>query len=107
MKQVKLKHSYHDARIKAIRYCDDRDVVLDVHLCSCCNPSQGPATLSFLGLRNFAQMQAALEIARQANAGHDSIDEIIGILRDDERGYILDLATAGSLHLDPRGLHEA
>lgn len=106
MKRLKLNHGYHDALIRAIRY-DDEDVIIDIDLCSCCNPSPGPATLSFLGLRNLAEVRAALEAARQANAERGYVDEIIGIMRDDERGVLLDLMTAGSVHVDARGLHEA
>jgi hypothetical protein len=107
MKRLKLTHGYHDALVRAIRYRDNADVILDVDLCSCCNPSLGRATLSFLGLRNFAGVHAALEAARHANAKRDYIDEIVGIVRHEGRGYVLNLMTAGAMHADARGLHEA
>lgn len=53
------------------------------------------------------EVQAALEAVRRANAKGDYIDEIIGIVRNEEGGYILDLMTVGSLRADARGLHEA
>src|SRR5262249_14351854 len=106
MKRLKLQHEYHDARITAIRYRDTTDVILEIDLCGCCNPSPGSATLSFLGLRNFQEVQQALERAREANAGRGSIDEIVAIVRE-ERGYLLDLATVGGVRVDARGLHEA
>lgn len=107
MKRLKLQHGYHDALIKAIRYRDNADVMLEVGLCSCCNPSTGRVTLSLLGLRNSAEVHGALEAARQANAERDSIDEIVSIVRHDERGYLLSLMTAGAVHVDARGLYEA
>jgi hypothetical protein len=63
MKQLKLQHGYHDALIRGVSYRDDEDVVLEVGLCSCCNPSTCAATLSLLGLRNSAEVLAALEAA--------------------------------------------
>jgi hypothetical protein len=107
MKRLHLKHGYHDGLIRAIRYRGDADVVFEIDLCSCCNPSPGSATLSLLGLRNFAEVQELLESARQANAGRGYIDEIIAIVREAERGYRLNLATAGAVCVDARGLHEA
>jgi hypothetical protein len=107
MKRLKLNHGYHDALIRAIRYRDNADVVLEIDLCSCCNPSPGSATLSFFGLRNFAELQEVLESSRQANAERGYIDEIVAIGRDDERGYQLELVSAGAVRVDARGLHEA
>lgn len=107
MKRLKLKHGYHDAVIRVIRYHDNEDVAIEVDLCSCCNPSAGPATLSPVGLRNFADVKAALERSRQANAGRGYVDEIVAVMRHDKRGYQFDLATAGPVHVDARGLHEA
>jgi hypothetical protein len=107
MKHLKLKHGYHDGIIRAIRYRNGTDVALDIDLCSCCNPSPDPAALSLLGLRNFPDVQRPLESARQANAERGFIDEIVDILRDDERGYLFDLMTAGEIRVDARGLHEA
>jgi hypothetical protein len=107
MKRLKLKHGYHDARIREIRYHDNVDVVLDVDLCGCCNPSPGFATLSLLGLRNFAEVQALLEAARHTNAQRGYIDEIVTIGRAEGRGYLLNLTTAGAVHADARGFHEA
>ena len=52
------------------------------------------------------EVQAALEAARQTNAGRNQIDEIVGIMKE-ERGYLLDIATAGVVHIDGRGLLEA
>jgi hypothetical protein len=82
MKRLKLTHGYHDALVRAVRYRDEADVILDVDLCSCCNPWQ-------------------------ANTERPYIDEIIGIFRHEGRGYVLDLMTAGGVHADARGLHEA
>jgi hypothetical protein len=107
MKRLKLKHAYHDALIRSIRYRDNEDVAFDIDLCNCCNPSPATVTLTLLGVQNFAEMQAALEAARQRNAERGYIDGIVGIVRGNERGVLLDLMVAGVLHVDARGLHEA
>jgi hypothetical protein len=107
MKRPKLKHSYHDAIIKAVRYRGDADVLLEIDLCTCCNASAGPATLCLLGLRNFAAVHEALESAHKQNAERGYVDEIVGVFRDQERGYLFDLITAGTVRVDARGLDEA
>lgn len=48
-----------------------------------------------------------LETARHANARKDYIDEIIGIERDEKKGYVLDLMTAGAVVFKGLGFHEA
>src|SRR4051812_6773837 len=105
-KRLKLKHGYHDAMVSAIRY-QDRDVILGVDLCSCCNLSPGPVTISFLGVRNFEVVQDALESARRKNSGRTYIDEIIGIIRSEDRGFLVDLQTAGGVRVDAHGIVEA
>ncbi len=90
MKRLKLMHVYHDAVIREIRYRDNTDVIIDVELCGCCNPTVGPVSLMFLGLRNFTEVKHALESTRMMNAGRACIDEVIGILRHEVRGYLLD-----------------
>src|SRR5918993_5836653 len=104
-KRLKLKHGYHDAMVSAIRY-QNRDVILDVNLCSCCNASAGPATISFLSVRNFETVRNALESARRENTGRKYIDEIIGIIRSEDRGILLDLQTAGGVRVDAQGIFE-
>jgi hypothetical protein len=104
--RIKLKHRYHDAQVSAIRY-ENHDVILDVELCSCCNPSPGPTTLWLLGVRNFDAVRDALERARKVNAGTKFIDEMIGIARDADRGLVLDMQTAGAVRVDARGVYEA
>jgi hypothetical protein len=106
MRRLKLKHGYHDALIRAVRYRDNEDVAIDIDLCNCCKPLPGTVTLTFLGVRNFAELQAVLERARQGNAERGYIDEIVGIVRGDERGFLLDLMLGGAVHVDARGLHE-
>ncbi|GEM_PF-5512633 len=76
-------------------------------LCGCCNPSAGPATLTFLGVQNLDAVRQALESARQQNAGRGSIDEVVDTRPEEGRGYLLDLATAGLLRVETRELYEA
>jgi hypothetical protein len=104
IKRPKLNHHYHDAIIFSVEYRGKEDIVFHVSLCSCGNPSPGPATLSFLGVRNLEDVRSALEDSRRKNCPLNRVDEIIGIGRTSPRGYILDLATAGSLHIDADGV---
>jgi len=106
MRRLKLKNGYHDALIRAIRYSDESDLMLDVDLCSCCNTFAGRATLCLNGIRNFAEVQQALESARVANAKRGHIDEIYAVLRADEHGYLLGLMTTGAVWIDAMVLHE-
>jgi len=106
MRRLKLKNGYHDSLIRAIRYIDETDIMLDVDLCSCCNVSPGRATLCLNGVRNFADVRQALESARVKNTKRDYIDEIYAVLRADERGYLLGLMTAGQVRVDAQALHE-
>jgi hypothetical protein len=107
VRRLRLLHGYHDALVREVRYRDGEDVLLDVDLCGCCNPSPGTAVLALLGVRNFAAVRAALEAARAANAGRGRVDELVGVGRPAGRGYLLDLMAAGPLVVDARSLHEA
>src|SRR4051812_39401987 len=100
MKRLKLQHGYHDALIRAVRYVDESDIMLDVDLCSCCNSSRGRTTVCLLGVRNFRDVQKALEQVRITNARRDYIDEIYAIRRASARDYLLCLQTAGELYVD-------
>jgi hypothetical protein len=106
MKRLKLKNGYHDSLIRAIQYVGESDIMLDVDLCSCCNVSPGRATLCLNGVRNFAAVREALEIARNKNARHGYIDEIAFIRRAEKRGYLLVLHTGGEVLVDAQDLHE-
>jgi hypothetical protein len=106
MTRLKLKNHYHDAIIRKVRSSDPTDILLDVDLCGCCNASPGHATLSFLGLRNLISVQQALELARHANGERGYVDEIIGIGRAPQRGYVFDLMMAGNVYVDAQGIQE-
>ena len=107
MKRLPLKHSYHDALIQQVRYQNGEDVILVVDLCGTRNPSAGTATLHFLGVRNFREVRDQLEATRQTSLDRTAIDEIIGLGRSDDRGFLLDLAAAGEVAIDSRGIMES
>lgn len=107
MKRLTLKHAYHDALILEVRYPNGEDVVLEIDLCGVVNPSAGVATLHFLGVRNFEAVRDGFEAARRVNAARPGIDEIIAVGRSEDRGYLLDLAMAGAVRIDARGLVES
>jgi hypothetical protein len=102
-----LQHGYHDAMVREIKYRDDESVIFEVDLCGCCNPSSGTATLSFHGIRNFEEVKEKLEFARKWKRGDGYLDEIVGILRERGRGYLIDMMTVGAVIIDARGIHEA
>ncbi len=105
--RVKLKHNYHDALIRSVRYEDESNVMVDVDLCGSCNGSPGPATICVTGVRNFAVVRGLLDSAKASNASKGSVDEIIAVLRAEKRGYLIHLMTAGAVYFDARDLHEA
>ena len=107
MRRLKLRHGYHDAIIRSVEYREDEDIILTVDLCGCCNPSPGQATLTFRGIRNFEKVRSTLEAAREENKARGYLDEIIGIVRNDVRGYLLDLATARDITVDAKNLLES
>jgi len=106
MPRLKLKHGYHDGIVRLVRY-RDTDVVLEVNLCSCCNPSPGFALITFIGVQNFEEVRSAFESSRMKNERFGFVDEIVGVLRPDRDTYLLDLSTAGAVHVKARSLHEA
>jgi hypothetical protein len=104
--RLKLKHGYHDARVSAVGY-RGRDVVLDVELCGCCNDSPGPASITFLDVRNVEAVRDALELARRTNNRNPYVDVLVGIIRGDDRAFLLDLETAGGVRVEARGFIES
>lgn len=105
MKSLHLKHGYHDAFITRVEYKND-EIILDIELCSCCNPCPGPATLIFYRVRNFADVRSSLETAREKNESLGYVDEIIGIARDGKMRYLVDLETAGTLLIEAHRIME-
>ncbi len=107
MKRLPLKHSYHDGLIRELRYQNGEDIILVVDLCDARNRSAGVATLHFLGVRNFREVRDQLEATRRTSLDRPAIDEVIGLARSDDRGFLLDLAAAGEVAIDSRGLMES
>jgi len=106
--KLKLKHGYHDGLVRSVRYRGGEEIVMTVELCGCCTSgSGGQATLTFCGVRNFDEVRAALEAARQENQRKGFIDDIAGIFRDDVRGIAVHFTTAGYLTIDARGVVES
>ena len=105
MRRFSLKHGYHDAMVSAISY-DEDNILFNVDLCRCCNNAPGPAMIQFVGVRNFDEVREILEAVRQANGGRKHIDEIIRLTRDDDRRFLVCLATAGSIRINARGIFE-
>ena len=105
-KRLKLKRDYHDATVTTIRY-RERDIVLCVELDGYCNDPAGPATISFLDVGNFEEVRETLESARRENSDRGFIDQIIGIVKDDDRVVCIDFQSAGAVLMNPRSIFEA
>lgn len=106
MKRLKLKHDYHDGVVRAVEYSNSEDIALAVDLCGCGTGGASRVHLTFLGVRNFAEVQKAIEAARLEKSGKGFVAEIVGIVRHEERGYVLDLGTPEGVRVDAKGILE-
>jgi hypothetical protein len=106
MRRLKLQHDYHDGVVRAVEYSNSEDIALEVDLCGFGKPGTSRVHLTFTGVRNFDEVKKRLEAARLENSGKGLVAEIVGILRDEERGYVLDLGTPTGIKVDAKGLLE-
>jgi len=58
------------------------------------------ATLRLIGVRNLEEVHRALESAGVVNSGRGYIDEIIGIVKEARRLYLLDLSAVGGIRVE-------
>jgi hypothetical protein len=106
MKRLKLQHDYHDGIVRGVEYSNSEDIALEVDLCGSGKTGAARVHLTFTGVRNFAEVKRTLEAARLENSGKGRVAEIVGILRDEDRGYVLDLGTPTGIKVDAKGLLE-
>jgi hypothetical protein len=106
MKRLSLKHNYHDGIVRSVEYRNSEEIAIEVDLCTCGNPDSSCVHLTFTGVRNFEEVQKALEGERRANSEKRMVAEIVGFVRHEERGYILDLGSIAGLHIDAKGFLE-
>jgi hypothetical protein len=104
--RLKLQHNYHDGIVREVEYQNSEDISLDVEICATGNQGSSRVHLTFSGVRNSGQVKRALEAARLANSRKGMVAEIVGIVRQGGRGYLLDLGSTPGLSIDARGLLE-
>lgn len=97
---LKLKHEYHDGIITEVRFRDDRDVIVFVRLCSWGNQSSGPATISFIQVKNFQQVYQAFESVMEQHPEREYVDHVFGIVRNKDRSYELQCINAGCIRIE-------
>lgn len=105
MKRIRLKHEYHDARLRAVRF-GDRTLSLEADLNGHWNnrvPER--AVLTFEVVHNIDEIRQRLQCP-EAAAEVKLQDEIIGIVKVAKTRYLVDLSRFGPLEIDCRGLHE-
>ena len=91
MRRLKTKHSYHDAEVRAVEFGASDSVTFEVELCGCSNSSGATVHLSFHGVKNMVEVRSFIEpILERANE-RARIAEIIGLVRDDNQGFHMDL----------------
>lgn len=106
LSRLKLRHQYHDATIRGVSYHNSEDISLESHLCECGNPTPMSVHLTFLGVRNFSDVQQALGAPRAAPSEVGIIGEIVGIGKHPQRGYVLDLGFDRAAFIDAQGISE-
>lgn len=102
---MKFQNNYHDATLPEVRISgDELTLVADLngHWNNKC-PQR--ACLMFHNVKNLSEVCETLGLDA-ADGKHQYNDEIIGILKTDNTKYLIDLANAGGMRIDCRGLSE-
>ena len=105
MKKLRLKHEYHDATLRAVRF-EDRRLVLEADLDGHWNNKvRERALLVFEVVHNVDEIRQRLHCP-DLTAELKLNDEIIGIVKVAKTRYLVDLSKIGPLEIDCRGIHE-
>lgn len=105
MKRPRLKHEYHDALLRRLRF-EDRRVVFEASLDPVWN-NKCPENVELA----FETVHNLDDVRRQFNVGNgQSIvtvsDEIIGVVKLEKTRYLVDLHNHGGIEIDCRGISE-
>lgn len=103
--KVQTKHLYHDATIRAVEFQVEARVSLSVELYGFDNSPEASIHITFDSVRNLAEVRQAFSELAQESSPPDAIATILGIVRDNNGCYVLDLAE-GEVALDARGFCE-
>ena len=105
MKRLRLKHQYHDARLRRIRF-EDRRVVFEVSLDGHWNKGcPEDAWLAFEIVHNLDEIRVAFNASTDQPCVEVE-DEIIGVARLTKTRYLVDLQSVGSVEIDCRAVSE-
>ena len=94
-----MKYNYHDASLVLAEYLPDDTICLAVDLCGVCSSMHGGGRvhLYFYGVKNFLEVNKALEAAGRRNPDSRYIDEILGLDKIRFGEYGLDLQYGGHI----------
>lgn len=105
MRRLKTKHAYHDAEIRAVDFEAGDCVVFEIELCGCSGSSGTTVHLSFHDVKNVHEVRSFIEpiLGRAKEQGR--IAEIIGLLRDDDGRFVMDV-DHGALYIKSKSFTE-
>lgn len=105
MRRLKTKHSYHDAEVRAVEFGAGDSVVFEVELCGCSGSSGTTVHLSFHGVKNMGEVRSFIEPILEPAKERARIAEIIGLVREDNRRFLMDL-DQGALYISAKSFTE-
>lgn len=91
MRRLKTKHSYHDAKVRAVEFGAGDSLVFEVELCGCSGSSHARVHLCFHGVKNVGDVRSFIEPILERAKERTRIAEIVGLLRDDNQQFLMDL----------------
>ncbi len=91
MRRLKTKHSYHDAEVRDVEFGPGDCVVFEIELCGCSGSSGTIVHLSFHGVKNIGEVRRFIDAILERAKGRAQIAEIIGLVRSDDRRFLMDL----------------
>ncbi len=103
--RLKTKHGYHDAAVEAVEFEPGDSVSLEIKLCGCSDAPGAIVHLVFEGVRNVEEVQQAFASAKRVRPAKGYVAEIVGIGRDENGLFVLDLAE-GSVRVKAKGFCE-
>ena len=80
-------------------------VVFEVELCGCSGSLGTTVHLSFYGVKNIGEVRSFVDAILEQAKGRAQVAEIIGILRVNDRRFLMDL-DRGPLYINAKGFTE-
>jgi len=105
MRRLKTRHEYHDAEVRDVSFGPADCVVFEVELCGCSDSPGQWVHLSFHGIKNIGEVRNFIHTLLERAEGRPRIAEIVGIARDPDRRFLLDL-DQGPLYINAKSYTE-